>query len=51
MDMDLFVDLVAWVSMPGIFCVGVGPGLLGIAMVAMLVVGVLEGVPHGSAER
>lgn len=41
--MDLFVDLVAVLSMPGILCVGIGPGLLGVAMPVMLLVGVIEG--------
>lgn len=39
--MDLFVDVVAVLSMPGIFCVLVGQGVIGVGMPFVLVVGLL----------
>ena len=49
--MDAFVDLVAIVSMPGVFFVVVGQGVIGAGLPLLLLVGVLDpsGRPGGSA--
>lgn len=40
--MDAFVDFIALISMPGILCVAIGPGLLGALMPMLLVLGIVE---------
>lgn len=40
--MDLFVDLVALASMPGVVCVVVGQGVIAALMPLCLVVGLLD---------